>query len=277
MTLPTNRNLFSVGLVVLVLFSSPFLSTASGSNKTENTEEFSYAVGTPKGPENWGHLNPEWKTCGIGKRQSPIDVQDNKVQVFHQLGKLKKDYKPAPAVLKNRGHDIMLQWKGEVSQLHINATYYKLIQCHWHTPSEHTLNGKKFDLELHAVHRNSKGEIAVIAILYKIGHPDYLLSKLFRKIKSLGDKDIELGVMNPGDIKFGSRKYYRYVGSLTTPPCTEGVIWTIVKKVRTVSKEQLRVLQEAVHHEFQENARPTQALKGREVWLYTPEKNHKPT
>nr|KYP52001.1 hypothetical protein KK1_026078 [Cajanus cajan] len=160
----------------------------------------------------------------------------------------------------------MLHWTGYAGQLNINGTYYKLLQCHWHSPSEHTLNGSKFDLELHAVHQNSKGEIAVIGIWYKIGLPDPLLSK-----------EIDLGVINPGDIKFGSRKYYRYIGSLTTPPCTEGVIWTIVKKVRTVSREQLRALKEAVHRGYEKNARPTQELDGRQIWLYTPKENEKPT
>uniref|UniRef100_A0A0R0ELX6 Carbonic anhydrase n=1 Tax=Glycine max TaxID=3847 RepID=A0A0R0ELX6_SOYBN len=170
-----------------------------------------------------------------------------------------------------------LEWKGDAGHLNINETYYNLIQCHWHTPSEHTLNGTKFDLELHAVHKSSKGEFAVIGILYKIGSPDPFFSKLLNDIKSSVDKDIDVGVINPREIKFKSRPYYRYVGSLTTPPCTEGVVWTIVKKVRTVSSEQLSALKGAVHHGYEENARPTQELGGRQVWLYGPMENEKPT
>ncbi|KAH1254330.1 Alpha carbonic anhydrase 4 [Glycine max] len=110
------------------------------------------------------------------------------------------------------------------------------------------LNGTKFDLELHAIRTTSKGEFAVIGILYKIGSPDPFFSKLLNDIKSSVDKDIDVGVINPREIKFKSRPYYRYVGSLTTPPCTEGVVLTIVKKVRTVSSEQLSALKGAVHH-----------------------------
>ncbi|RDX71754.1 Alpha carbonic anhydrase 4, partial [Mucuna pruriens] len=272
MTLP---NLLSLLLLGLVLYSSSFLASASDS-KAE--EEYTYTKGTSKGPENWGRVNPKWKTCGNGKLQSPIDILDKRVQEFPQLGKLRRDYKPAPAVLVNRGHDIKLQWSGYAGQINIDGTYYKLIQCHWHTPSEHTLNGSKFDLELHAVHQSSKGEIAVIGIWYKIGRPDPLLSKLHNNIiNSVGGKEIDVGVINPGDIKFGSRKYYRYVGSLTTPPCTEGVVWTIVKKVRTVSREQLKALKGAVHHGYEKNARPTQELDGRQVWLYKPTENEKTT
>ncbi|KAK7378114.1 hypothetical protein VNO80_03551 [Phaseolus coccineus] len=265
-----NLKFFSLHLLLFILYPSSFPASLSYS-KAED-EKFSYKEGSSDGPENWWRLNPKWRVCGEGKQQSPIDLSEKVVQDFSELGKLQKDYKPAPAVLKNTGQAIMVQWNENAGQLNINGTYYKLIQCHWHTPSEHTLNGRKFDLELHAVHQNSKGGTAVIGIQYKIGRSNRLLSKLLNDIKSLGDKDIDLGVINPGIIEFGSRKYYRYGGSLTTPPCTEGVAWTIVKKVRTVSREQLSALKGALHHGYGENARPTQELNGRQVWLYNPNK-----
>ncbi|CAJ1913014.1 unnamed protein product [Sphenostylis stenocarpa] len=260
MNLHTNLGFFSVLLLLFILFSSSSLALA----KAEDVE-FTYEEGSSKGPQNWWLLNPKWKVCGEGKQQSPIDLSYKVMHEFTQLGKLAKNYKPAPAVLKNTGHAIMMKWNGNAGQININGTYYKLIQCHWHTPSEHTLNGRKFELELHVVHQNSKGETAVIGIWYIIGRPDRLLSKLLSNLKSLGDKDIDLGVINPGIIQFGSRKYYRYVGSLTTPPCTEGVVWTIVNKVRTVSRAQLRALKEAVHHGYEENARPRQKNAGRQM------------
>ncbi|XP_027348853.1 alpha carbonic anhydrase 4-like [Abrus precatorius] len=267
MTLPTKPNLLSLLLPVLILYFSIFIATAGMKTKDE---EYTYAEGTKNGPANWWRLNPQWKACGNGKLQSPIEIIDKSVVELPQLGELKLDHKPAPSILKNRGHDIMVQWNGDAGQLEINGTYYKLIQCHWHTPSEHKLNGIKFDMEIHVVHQNTKGEIAVIGIWYKIGGPDPFLSKLINNIKSIGDKEIDLGVINPSDISFISKMYYRYVGSLTTPPCTEGVIWTVMKEVRTVSTEQLDALKGAVHHGFKENARPTQELNGRQVWSYTP-------
>ncbi|KAJ8440476.1 hypothetical protein Cgig2_013635 [Carnegiea gigantea] len=119
---------------------------------------------------------------------------------------------------------------------------------------------EKFSLELHMVHSTSDGKTAVIGIMYKYGRPDTFLNTLLPQIKSTEEnaKERDLGIVNPGNIKFGSRKYFRYIGSLTVPPCSEGVIWTIVNKVRTVSREQVGALREAVHDGFEENARPIQ-------------------
>ncbi|XP_019425172.1 PREDICTED: alpha carbonic anhydrase 4-like [Lupinus angustifolius] len=263
MTIPITYKLFYLVLLILTLFSSLTNSSAE--------EEFSYIKGSAKGPENWGNINPKWKVCGNGKLQSPIDLVDKRVQVSPKLCKLQRYYKPAPAVLRNMGHAIMLQWNGDAGQFIIDGIQYNLLQYHWHTPSEHTLNGSIFDLELHAFHQSSKGEMAVIGVWYKIGRPDPLLSKLLEHIKSLKEQDINLGVINPKDILFEGTSYYRYAGSLTTPPCTEGVSWTVVKKVRTVSVEQLNALKEAVHRGFEQNARPTLEVCGREVYVFSPE------
>ncbi|CAJ2671529.1 unnamed protein product [Trifolium pratense] len=262
-------NLFFVVFLVIIICSSSFLISVSHS---DGEVEYNYKSGDSKGPENWGKIKPEWKLCGIGKLQSPIDILNNMVQELPELGKLEKNYKSAPAALKNRSHDVKLVWNGDAGKFDIKGISYKLVNCHWHIPAEHTLNGTKFDMELHAVHQNSKGEIAVIGIWYKIGGQDSFLSKLLEKIKLIGDKDMDIGKINPKEIKFGSKHYYRYIGSLTTPPCTEGVIWTVLQKVRTVSSEQLKVLKEAVHPGFEENARPTQDLGEKQVFSYNSKK-----
>ncbi|KAJ4706332.1 Alpha carbonic anhydrase [Melia azedarach] len=239
-------------------------------NVTDDETVFSYEEGSDTGPEKWGTLNPEWRLCGKGKYQSPIDILKQSVRLVPGLGKLKKYYKKAPAVVVNRGHDISVRWTEDAGNIEINGTYYNLIQCHWHAPAEHIFNGSRHDLELHIVHETSDGKTAVIAILYKYGRPDSFLSKLLPHIKSIGREEKELGIVNPGDINFGSRKYYRYVGSITIPPCTEGVVWTILKKVRTVSREQVRALKEKVHDGYEANARPIQDWEGKTVSLYAP-------
>ncbi|KAM6568251.1 hypothetical protein CsatB_016236 [Cannabis sativa] len=235
--------------VPLILFSIQphFIICRATEPEIDNESPFSYNEGSGKGPKKWGHIDPHWKICNNGKLQSPIDLLHQRVQVFPNLGKLKRDYKPAPATVMNRGHDI--------TNIRIKC---KKNNC------------ERFDLELHIIHLSSSGEIAVVAITYEYGRPDPFLTKLFEHIKSVDHEEKDLGIINPGIIKFGSRKYYRYIGSLTVPPCTEGVIWTIVKKVRTVSREQVHALRKVVHDGFEVNARPTQQLDGRSVWMYTP-------
>ncbi|KAF5178336.1 Alpha carbonic anhydrase [Thalictrum thalictroides] len=238
--------------------------------ETEDETEFAYVKESGKGPKEWGKIHPEWKTCDNGDMQSPIDVLNTRVEVMHNLGKLKRDYQPSNATVKNRGHDIMVRWIGDAGSININGTKYNLKQCHWHSPSEHTFNGSRHQLELHMVHESSDGKMAVVGITYKHGRPDSFLEKIIPHITEVGTEERDIGVTNPGDIKVGSRKYYRYIGSLTVPPCTEGIIWTIVKKVRTTSKEQVAALREAVHDNCETNSRPIQQKKGRKVMLYTP-------
>lgn len=238
-------------------------------NEVEDEAPFSY--GSKRGPGNWGNLNPKWKACANGRLQSPIDLSDDRVEIMPKLGNLKRAYKPAPAMIKNRGHDIEVVWQGDAGNAMLNGTEYKLLQCHWHTPSEHTFNGERYELEIHMVHNNSLGHLAVVGVLYKLGRPDPFLAKLLETIKMTtpNHEGNYLGDVNPWDIKFGSRKYYRYLGSLTVPPCTEGVLWTIVKKVRTVSREQVSALRDAVHDGYEKNARPTQQ-SDLNVYMYRP-------
>ncbi|KAI3696948.1 hypothetical protein L6452_29600 [Arctium lappa] len=242
--------------------------------EVDDEHEFSYDVNSHNGPDHWGEIHPEWSMCNHGDLQSPIDLTHERVQTTSKLGKLDRDYKPANATLLNRGHDMMLRWIGGAGHIHVNGTEYQLNQLHWHTPTEHTVNGRRFNLELHLVHESTDGKIAVIGIMYKIGRPDSLLSVLEPYLKVLADTkgaETKVGIINPRDIKIGSRKYYRYIGSLTTPPCTQNVIWTMVNKVRTASREQVHVIREAVHDEAEVNARPVQALNNRWLKLYRPD------
>ncbi|GKU89796.1 hypothetical protein SLEP1_g3889 [Rubroshorea leprosula] len=233
-----SRPTFALIFISFLFLSSSSLLPICIASSSEVGEEtpFTYIEGTGKGPNEWGNIRPDWKVCNTGKLQSPIDLLDGRVQVMSNLGKLKRDNKAAPAVVKNRGHGISVWWEGYAGKININETDYKLTQCHWHSPSEHTFNGA-----------SASGKTAVIGIVYKYGRPDPLLSRLLHHIKTVGKNERPIGILNPGDIKFGSRKYYRYNGSLTTPPCTEGVVWTIVKKVRTASREQVKALRDAVH------------------------------
>ncbi|KAJ6715743.1 CARBONIC ANHYDRASE [Salix koriyanagi] len=124
------------------------------------------------------------------------------------------------------------------------------------------------------VHESLDGRFAVVGIMYMIGRPDSFLSSLTEKLQSVAgsyERDTVAGVVDPRSIKIGSRKYYRYIGSLTIPPCTENTPWTIVRKVRTATREQVRLLRVAVHDDSDTNARQIQPINSRSVKLFRPE------
>ncbi|KAG0485875.1 hypothetical protein HPP92_009954 [Vanilla planifolia] len=233
-------------VIVLSLFVFLFFQGAQG-----RETGYSYTPGSESGPEKWGQLMTNWAACGTGRWQSPIDLQHERVEVVDGLGHLRRTYRPTPAVVKNRGHDIMVRWEADAGGLWINGTEYRLQQLHWHVPSEHTVDGRRFALELHMVHQTADNATAVVGVLYTKGQPDSFIAEMeshIRKVKDVEGAEVEVGLVNPWRVKWGSRKYYRYLGSLTAPPCTEGVKWTIIKKLRTVSREQLRMLKGAVHN-----------------------------
>ncbi|PQQ05426.1 alpha carbonic anhydrase 7 [Prunus yedoensis var. nudiflora] len=256
-------------LIVLVLL----LSYQATSDEVEDEREFNYEDDSEKGPARWGEIRQEWSLCNKGSMQSPIDLLDDRVEVVSDLGRLQGSYRPRNATLKNRGHDIMLKWEADAGFIRINGTLYQLKQCHWHSPSEHTVNDKSFDLEVHLVHQSPTGKIAVTGILYKIGEPDPFLTSMMDylvDISGTSEKQKVVGMVDPKQIKTGSTKYYRYIGSLTIPPCTQDVIWTIIEEVRSVSSEQVKFLRVAVHDESDTNARPVQPRNRRIVQLYKP-------
>ncbi|XP_011077301.1 alpha carbonic anhydrase 7-like [Sesamum indicum] len=264
------KNIITPLLIVLFILAGP---KSIDAQEVDDEREFEYAANSDMGPGKWGQIKKEWAACNNGSLQSPIDMSNERVRIISRSEK--RTYRAANATVRNRGHDIQMQWFGDAGSIFINGTEYPLRNAHWHSPSEHTINGRRYDLELHLVHLNTdpnvKNKIAVIGVFYKIGKPNQFLSKLMTNIRSMIDKKDEekiLGMIDPEDIKIRSKRYYRYMGSLTVPPCTEGVIWTINKKVKTVSRDQVKLLREAVHDYAEENARPLQPKHNRDVYLY---------
>ncbi|CAH8279860.1 unnamed protein product [Arabidopsis lyrata] len=243
--------------------------------EVEDETEFSYEMKGNKGPAKWGTLHAEWKMCGIGKMQSPIDLSDKNVVVSNKFGSLRSQYLPSNTTIKNRGHDIMLKFKGGNKGIGvtIRGIKYQLQQLHWHSPSEHTINGKRFALEEHLVHESKDKRYAVVAFLYKLGASDPFLFSLEKQLKKITDthaSEEHVGIIDPQKLSFESKHYYRYSGSLTAPPCSENVIWSISKEIRTVSSKQVTLLRVAVHDASDSNARPLQAINKRMVYLYKP-------
>lgn len=239
--------------------------------KGDGGGEFSYVVGSARGPSRWGSLHPEWALCSNGTMQSPIELPPLRPQPAPISERVNYFYSPANATLRNRGHDIELIWAVGASRIRINGEDYVLKQLHWHTPSEHTISATRYAMEVHLVHQTAQNKTAVVGVLYSLGQPDPLLARLVDKIRSISDssQEIEAGVVNPTQIIMGrGTTYYRYMGSFTTPPCTQGVIWTVDTKIGTVSQEQLNVLRQAVDDDAVENARPLQPRNERSINLY---------
>ncbi|XP_024190209.1 alpha carbonic anhydrase 7 [Rosa chinensis] len=231
---------------------------------------YDYRQGSPKGPEHWGELKEEWKECKDGKLQSPIDLLDsNARKAISRVDDLNMSYKPSNATMKHEGYAISIQWEGDAGSIQINGTDYLLKRCHWHRSSEHFINGRSYDLELHMVHQSQNNDVAVVAFLYQSGNPDPFLSKISNDVSSLsGTKEARLGVIDPSLIKWPSSRFYRYMGSLTTPPCTGGVIWSVYEEVHSVSEEQLGLIEQVDHGM---NARPLQPLNNRDITLFGPQ------
>ncbi|KAB2046502.1 hypothetical protein ES319_D01G239600v1 [Gossypium barbadense] len=264
-------------LIFSVLFLCFSASVASNDEEVEDEREFDYNEKGEKGPHHWGDLKKEWAACKTGAMQSPIDLTNDRVKIIAKSVNLEKNYKPAESIIKNRGHDISLQWPDhKAGSITIDGIEYVLLQVHWHSPSEHTINGKRYALEAHMVHKaadpNVKSGLAVSALLYEHGSPNDFLSQLISNITDMTDEVQErsMGVIDPNLIEIDGVEYYRYIGSLTVPPCTEGVIWIINKKIATVSKEQVHAIREAVHDYAEQNARPVQTHNEREMELHSP-------
>ncbi|EES15119.1 alpha carbonic anhydrase 7 [Sorghum bicolor] len=276
---PAGRHLRGVltALLAAALVLSAAVPAARGQEETEHEEEFSYVVGDENGPAHWGGIKAEWANCSAGRMQSPIDLSHERVSLVRSLGYLTHSYRPADASIVNRGHDIMVRFNGDAGSLVIHGTAYYLRQMHWHSPTEHTVDGRRYDMELHLVHQTLANKTAVIGILYEIGGEDPFLQALepfIHRIADRKDREEPVGVVDPRRARGRASVYYRYMGSLTTPPCTEGVIWTVVKRVRTVSKHQMELLREAVHDGMEKNARPVQDVNDRDISIFRP-KPHK--
>ncbi|KAL8493924.1 hypothetical protein ACS0TY_024904 [Phlomoides rotata] len=248
------KNNFILFLLICVIFTSFFYAGNANDPEVDDETSYSYVIGAPNGPHNWTNLNPNWTRCGTGRTQSPISIVNLTIS---SRGNLIRRYRPAPAQIKNRGHDFEVVWIGDAGGIVINGTEFKLEQCHWHIPSEHTVNS-----------RSAERDIAVVGILYTLGRADPFLTQLAPFIPSATRNATNIGIVNLSNIGFKGRKYYRYNGSLTVPPCSENVTWTILKKVRTVSLKQITALRNAVDDGITGNARPIQALNERPVYMF---------
>ena len=212
-------------------------------------------------PEHWGALNEEYKTCQNGMNQSPINI-DTTFKTL--LSPLDTHYIDGPITLINNGHTIQAGLKTTTADtVTIDGTPFTLQQFHFHAPSENTVHGKHYAMEMHLVHKSAQGAVAVVAVMFDQGAENSELNKLWATMPEKADQtakivtQMDLNALLPAD-----KTYWRFSGSLTTPPCSEGVTWIVLKHPLTLSSAQLAKFSHAMHHD---NNRPIQPLNGRVV------------
>ncbi len=233
---------------------APGPSTAPMSGAVPGSAHWDY-VGE-NNPESWAQLKPEFAKCGSGKRQSPIDIRDG---IRVDLDPVAVDYKSGGFRVVDNGHTVQVNVAAGNS-IEVGGRRYDLIQFHFHRPSEERVNGRQFDMVVHLVHRDLEGHLAVIAVLLDRGSSLQAIQSVWNNLPlERGEETAAQTLLNPGDLLPLERNYYTYMGSLTTPPCSEGVLWLVMKKPMPISAEQIGIFARL----YPMNARPIQSASGR--------------
>jgi len=250
-------------LLVTALLSTSFLHAEHSKadiklehNKHEHAVHWGYDG--EGAPEHWGDIDPRFTTCKNGVNQSPINLTGF---TESELPAITFNYNLTSSDILNNGHSIQANIK-EGSSITVDGKTFDLKQFHFHSPSENNINGTSYPLEAHFVHASAEGKLAVVAVMFEEGEENKALAELWAKMpQNVGDKNpIDAKALNallPKD-----RDYYRFNGSLTTPPCTEGVRWLVMKKPITLSAAQIETFKKVMHHH---NNRPIQATNARVI------------
>lgn len=210
-----------------------------------------------EGPESWGDLSPEYAICKNGKNQSPIDISET---IEAELQPIAFSYSPSSLDALNNGHSIKASYAAG-SSITVDGHTYELKQIHWHTPSENTIDGKSYPMEAHFVHADANENLAVIGLMYEKGAANSAIASIWENIPAKVDAtstnpDIAISAM---DMLPASKDYYRFNGSLTTPPCSEGVRWMVMKDPVQASAEQIEKFHGTFHGDTNRPVQPTNA------------------
>jgi carbonic anhydrase len=244
-------SLVAIALVTLALLAKPVLAVDS--------PHWSY--GGAANPTQWGKLSNDFTMCELGKDQSPINIKN---AIEDSPAKISFDYQPSPLSVVNNGHTIQVNY-AQGSTVSINGEKYLLLQFHFHTPSEHEINDRASAMELHLVHRNEAGKLAVVGVMLNEGKSNPLIAEIWKQIPDVGEtKTVSDRLINVANLLPSNKAYYSYAGSLTTPPCSEGVSWNIFVEPITVSEEQIETFAKI----YQVDARPLQPINNRVVQLH---------
>jgi carbonic anhydrase len=217
-----------------------------------------WSYGGMSGPQAWGRLKPEYSACAVGQRQSPIDIRDG---LALDLDPVKFDYQPGNFAIVDTGHTIQVN-VAPGNAIEVGGRRYALQQFHFHRPSEERIDGRQFEMDVHLVHQDAEGRLAVVAVLLERGAAQPLLQTLWKHLPLEKQEAVTVPVaIDLNQLLPADRRYYTYMGSLTTPPCSEGVLWLVMQQPLAVSARQIDIFSRL----YPMNARPMQRAAGRMI------------
>jgi carbonic anhydrase len=212
-----------------------------------------------EGPAHWGELDPEYSACSEGKNQSPVNLTG---MIESDLSPISISYQTGGNEILNNGHTIQVNYKPG-STMTVNGHKFELKQFHFHSSSENTIEGHSYPMEAHFVHTDKEGNLAVIAVMFKTGKKNAELEKAWTHMpENAGNKNALSTSVDARNLLPHKHDYYRFNGSLTTPPCSEGVWWVVMKSFNSASKEQIDKFAHTMGHP---NHRPVQPLNARTI------------
>jgi carbonic anhydrase len=211
------------------------------------------------GPDHWGALDKTFSACQAGHAQSPVDIRSPKPA---DLPAIQFAYQPTPLHIVNNGHTIQVNY-APGSFITVGDKRYQLKQFHFHHPSEERIDGKGFAMVAHLVHASADGKLAVVAVLLDGGTANQAIAALWQHLPPHQGPEQKLDAVkfDVTELLPQDRAYYTFAGSLTTPPCTEGITWFVLKTPARISQDQA----DAFGRIYPHDARPLQPLNGREV------------
>ena len=208
------------------------------------------------GPESWGRIQPAFGKCASGSRQSPIDIRGG---IAVDLEPIKFDYRKSAFSVIDNGHTVQVNVEPG-NFLTITGRRYELVEFHFHRPSEERVDGRQFDMSVHLVHKDADGHVAVVAVLLDRGSAQSIVQTVWNNLPLEKGDEVKGGSqIDPAQLLPDDKRYYTYMGSMTTPPCSEGVLWMVMKQPVPVSPEQVAIFSRL----YPMNARPIQQADGR--------------
>ena len=238
-----------LALTVLMAFNSSF--AAEGTH-------FDWGYAEQTAPAKWAKIKPEYKACE-GLNQAPINIDQT---IPAKLPALKLNYSSTADTIINNNRTVQINFN-QGNTLELEQQVFHLKQFHLHSPSENTIKGKSFAMEMHLVHATEQGELAVVAVMFEEGEENKKLKRLWKELPKKAGNTVQLKHQDLAAAFLPENlDYYRFNGSLTTPPCSEGVRWIVLKDIQQASKQQIKAFSSLLEHP---NNRPVQPANARLV------------